>query len=306
MDGGGSGTRARLVDAHGRRLGEGRSGPSALGQGVPAAWAAIELAIDRAWTAAAAQGVSRAPRHDCALGIGVSGAAHEPWRVALLALAAGHAALAVDTDIRTGLLGAFGHRPGGMLSAGTGSFAACQDGEGRLRRTGGWGFPVGDEGSGAWLGLRAVRHLQWVLDGRAAPGPLSRAVLAAVRQGQQARGLCDDDGVTTLRSWCVAAGQHAYAALAPLVFDTAPQDPRAEALLADAAQALLAQVQPLDAGAAQPWVVAGSVAERLGAHWTASFAARVVAPAGDACDGALALVRAALETRGDDTPWVGR
>ena len=33
-------------------------------------------------------------------------------------------------------------------------------------KVGGWGFPHGDEGSGAWLGLEAVRlTLHW-LDGR--------------------------------------------------------------------------------------------------------------------------------------------
>ena len=37
---------------------------------------------------------------------------------------------------------------------------------GRSYRVGGWGLPVSDEGSGAWLGCEALRRVLWAQDGR--------------------------------------------------------------------------------------------------------------------------------------------
>ena len=45
VDGGGTGTRVRLEAVDGRLIGVGRGGPSALGQGVEAAWRQIQVAI---------------------------------------------------------------------------------------------------------------------------------------------------------------------------------------------------------------------------------------------------------------------
>ena len=50
VDGGGSRTRARLASVDGRLLGFGTAGSSSLSQGAPAAWAAVEAAIDAAFT----------------------------------------------------------------------------------------------------------------------------------------------------------------------------------------------------------------------------------------------------------------
>ncbi|MEY2653988.1 MAG: hypothetical protein RLZZ524_1016, partial [Pseudomonadota bacterium] len=52
VDGGGTGTRARLCDAQGRVLGDGAAGPSALGQGVEQAWRHIGQAVEAAFGAA--------------------------------------------------------------------------------------------------------------------------------------------------------------------------------------------------------------------------------------------------------------
>ncbi|MFP3326381.1 hypothetical protein R0K05_25365, partial [Planococcus sp. SIMBA_160] len=46
------------------------------------------------------------------------------------------------------------------------------------RQIGGWGFPISDAGSGAWIGLGAIRQALEALDGMAERGPLAEAVLA--------------------------------------------------------------------------------------------------------------------------------
>jgi glucosamine kinase len=59
-------------------------------------------------------------------------------------------------DTVIALEAAFGAGPGVIAIAGTGSIAYGRDAAGRTARAGGWGFAVSDEGSGYWIGRRAV------------------------------------------------------------------------------------------------------------------------------------------------------
>ena len=59
-----------------------------------------------------------------------------------------------DTEIA--LEAAFGAGPGVIAIAGTGSIAYGRDANGHIARAGGWGFAVSDEGSGHWIGRRAI------------------------------------------------------------------------------------------------------------------------------------------------------
>jgi N-acetylglucosamine kinase-like BadF-type ATPase len=51
---------------------------------------------------------------------------------------------------------AFGAGPGVIAIAGTGSIVYGRDAAGHTARAGGWGFAVSDEGSGHWIGRRAI------------------------------------------------------------------------------------------------------------------------------------------------------
>ncbi len=285
VDGGGSGTRARLQDAGGRTLGEGQAGPSSLSQGTAQAWRHVQLALEQAFVAA---GLPVAAPGDIAIGLGLAGAGVAAQRQAFLQADPGHAAIALANDGLTQLLGAHAGRAGIVLAAGTGSVAMARYANGALRQTGGWGFPVGDEGSGAWLGLHAMQHAQAAADGRAQVGVLARAVWA----------VCGADAPALL-AWCAKAGQQLYATLAPLVFDAANGgDTLAEALLQAAANdlgrlviALQTATEPL------PVAVRGSIGERLLPRWPPALRATVVSPAGDSADGALRLLRESLAAR---------
>jgi N-acetylglucosamine kinase-like BadF-type ATPase len=59
-----------------------------------------------------------------------------------------------DTEIA--LEAAFGAGPGVIAIAGTGSIVYGRDAAGHTARAGGWGFAVSDEGSGHWIGRRAI------------------------------------------------------------------------------------------------------------------------------------------------------
>ena len=65
-----------------------------------------------------------------------------------------------------------------MLIAGTGSIAYGRDAEGRAARAGGWGYVLGDEGSGYWLGRQALRAVVRSSDGRGPATALTPRILA--------------------------------------------------------------------------------------------------------------------------------
>ena len=59
-------------------------------------------------------------------------------------------------DTVIALEAAFGAGPGVIAIAGTGSIVYGRDANGHTARAGGWGFAISDEGSGHWIGRRAI------------------------------------------------------------------------------------------------------------------------------------------------------
>lgn len=277
VDGGGSGTRAWVARPSGPVLGRGDAGPSALGQGIGQAWQNIEHAVRAAFDDAdvAWPGWPR-----CGAVCALSGVSNPAWRDAFLAADRGLALLDAETDAFAMLVGAHGGRPGAIVAAGTGSVGEVLRPDGTRTMVGGWGFPIGDEGSGAWLGLQAVRHAQAVLDGRERGAALAQHVFARCGSHRDA-----------LQAWCDTAGQFAYAQLARAVFEYEAVDPRAAALLREAVSALECIAHALDPQGALPVAFAGSVAHRLAPRVAPALRARRVEPAEGPAAGALALAR---------------
>lgn len=284
VDGGGTGTRVKLADRSGRLLGQGEAGPSALGQGCEQAWRHIQQA---AADAARHAGLSALDPAQCAIGLGLSGASVRAQSQSFLAQQPGYAVLALDGDGWTTVLGAHGGRPGMVIAAGTGTVGEALRSDGSRACISGWGWICGDEGSGAWLGLKAMRHAQQVLDGRAAVTPLARAVWAVAGEDREA-----------VLTWCAAAGQQGYASLAPLVFEFVAKDAVAAGFVAEAVLELEKQAQALDPEGRLPLALCGSIALRLAPQFSETIRARCVAPLGDSADGALHLVRSALTEMG--------
>ncbi|HEY4038376.1 MAG TPA: BadF/BadG/BcrA/BcrD ATPase family protein [Burkholderiaceae bacterium] len=279
IDGGGSATRARLTDGARRVLADGVAGPSGLSLGVKAAWAQIDLAIARCFASA---GLPVAAMHECALGVGLAGVNFKEQAQQFLRGAGRFAHVALATDGATMLLGAFSGKPGVVVVAGTGSVGEALRRDGSRAGVGGWGFPIGDEGSGAWLGLGAVRAAQRALDGRGPGGALCEAVYQTIGTHAEA-----------ILAWCALAGQGAYAQLAPHVFAAADTDPVAAGLLRSAAGSICEMVDALDASGDLPVALCGSIGSRL-VPYLPALTARLHEPEGDAVDGALLLVRNAV------------
>lgn len=281
VDGGGTATRALLARRGGPVLGQGQAGPSALGQGIAPAWVQVQLAITSAFASA---GLPVPSWGRCAVGAGLSGVSNRPWRDEFVALNPGFGRLIAETDSFTMLLGAHGGKPGAIVAAGTGSIGEVLRPDGSRFSVGGWGFPVSDEGSGAWLGLRAVRLAQCAMDGRVNAGPLARFVWQT----------CGDNR-DSLQAWCDHAGQFAYAQLAPAVFSNEAADPAAAQLLGNAVAALDAIALALDPQGGLPLAVCGSIGRRLAERMSPALRSRMVDAADGPAAGALTLIRRAVD-----------
>lgn len=83
----------------------------------------------------------------------------------------------VVNDALVALVAGAGREAGLVLIAGTGSIAYGHDGHGRATRAGGWGYILSDEGSGYWVGRRALRAVVRQMDERGTPTQLTDRLL---------------------------------------------------------------------------------------------------------------------------------
>ncbi|MDQ0378850.1 N-acetylglucosamine kinase [Amycolatopsis thermophila] len=175
VDAGGTSTRALAVGADGSVLGSGRAG-GANPNSHPPAEAVANLA-------AAIRAAAEFPGRASACVIGMAGTAKltDPEVAALFDRTlrdVGLDRVLILTDAEVAFASATDAPDGTVLIAGTGSIA------GRIRKRrmvateGGYGWLLGDEGSGFWLGREAVRATLAALGHDGELGPLATAVLA--------------------------------------------------------------------------------------------------------------------------------
>ena len=143
----------------------------------------------------------------------------------------------VMADGEVALSTAFADGTGIIVSAGTGSIAYARDPAGQLHRAGGYGWQLGDEGGGYWLGRRALDVAARAQDGRGEGSTLLARLLGAL-------GLQTFDDLVR---WTATATPAQVAALAPHVLNAA-RDGEAVALrvVQDAARELVALVVALE------------------------------------------------------------
>lgn len=179
IDGGGSTVRVVVAAADLTILGQAEGGPA--NPGAVGRAAAAETIRGAVRAALAAAGV--APQDVEAVGIGVAGAAAShsaAWLRDVVAGVAPGARLVPSADYEIALVGALGARRGVLVLAGTGSLAYGVNACGRSALAGGWGYLLGDEGSGYWLGLQGLRAVAAAADGRGPATALSAALLGAL------------------------------------------------------------------------------------------------------------------------------
>ena len=258
VDGGGTHTVALLGDHTGRILGRGEAAASNIhSAGAEAAREALRAATEQALSAA---GVAQPVAAAC-LGLAGAGRAAEQalWqRWATEAHLAEQVLVVNDCEL---VLAAGTPAGWGLaLIAGTGSIALGRSASGARARAGGWGYLLGDEGSGYAVGLAALQAVARAADGRAPATSLAQAILShwGLSEPSELVGFIYRPGVPRAE----------IAALAPLVeLAAVAGDPVAQAILRaageDLARALDAVARRLGLGhQAIPCALGGSLLVR--------------------------------------------
>jgi N-acetylglucosamine kinase-like BadF-type ATPase len=173
IDAGGSKTVALLADAGGRVIGEGRGGSANLQTDG-------ELQVEKTLHGVIEQAIAGrdlVPRFVC---LGMAGVDREEdgrvIRGIMQRLGFRTAALIVN-DALIALVAGAGRAPGVVVISGTGSIAYGVGPRGLAARAGGWGPILGDEGSGYWIGRRALEAVMREVDGRGPRTALTAVVL---------------------------------------------------------------------------------------------------------------------------------
>lgn len=205
-----------------------------------------------------------------------------------VARAMGHPHLTVADDRPAAVEGALGGGNGFVLSVGTGTIAARND-AGVLRFVGGWGFQVGDQGSAAWLGRRALEETLLAHDKMRLSSALTASILEQF-----------DRDPAALVQFSLASGPADYGAFAPSVVKAAEQGDDVGLLLMREGVGFLQRA--LSALGYQPGdalCLMGGVGRHYASYLDEGFTRALVAPKSSSLMGALQLAARALDMRAE-------
>jgi glucosamine kinase len=172
IDGGGSKCKARLVSSDNTVLGTGISGPANPFHGMEQAISSI---ADAAALAVRDAGLDERVLQHTVAGMGLAGVNLPGLYRAMTEWQHPFHQMFLATDLHIACLGAHRGGFGAVIIAGTGSCGYIHQVD-RSTMFGGHGFPIGDKGSGAWMGLEAVQAVLLALDNLGPATSLSQAI----------------------------------------------------------------------------------------------------------------------------------
>ncbi len=272
VDGGGTGTRLKIMDTTGALITQGNGPASALSLGVEKSWQVIVKTLNEC--------IKDIKLSECYLGAGISGMNNSSWKKEFLLANPGFSKVVAKADGFTTLLGAHNDNPGVIIALGTGSIGMSKDISGKIHSVSGWGYPAGDEASGSWLGIQSVRYTEKVLDGRVKASPLSKLI----------KEKCGKSSNEFLK-WLGLATQTDYASLAPLVFSVQNEDLFAKELIEKALADIEQMIEALDKTKLLPVVMCGKLGEQFLPHLPEHISKRCTSGIGSSVDGALMLIK---------------
>lgn len=279
VDGGGTSCRARLAAFSGDVLGEATTGPANLRLGIRQSFAAVTSATLLCLQHA---GLTRSHLPRIVACLALAGASEPSQLAAAEASRHPFGKVVITTDAHAACIGAHGERDGGIVVVGTGSVGWAIV-KAQSYRVGGWGLPLSDEGSGAWLGGEALRRVLWARDGRIAWTPLLRALFLDFNSDPHA-----------IVRWSQHATPRDWGAFAPRIFEFAARgDVAAVELMQAAAFHVDALASRLIAVGAERIALVGGCASFVKQWLGKSTSAHLVEPLGDALQGALHIARSA-------------
>lgn len=255
-------------------VGEAMGGPSNIYQDFRGA---LETIVATASEAAGMAGVKTTDLH---AGLGLAGIVTSVGKEKVEDARLPFASVSVDNDAYAACVGAFGGGDGGIVIAGTGSIGLALVG-GERHMVGGWGFQLGDHGSGAWVGHHAVRRAALALDGLLQPTQLIDEILARTGQNR-----------LDLSRWSEQARPKDYAQFAPIVFASAAKgDVQGMMIVIEGAAAISTLGRALLARGAKTICLLGGLAKVYPPYLDADVRRAMAEPQADAVDGAIMMAR---------------
>ncbi len=273
VDGGGTGCRVAVADLSGHILAQATGGPANIATSPATALQSILDCTEAAFRSAVGTAFYAQLRQARA-GLGLAGA-NSRGAAEHLARALPFAHVSIVTDAQTTAMGALGDHDGIVAALGTGSVFVRRH-LGRLQQFGGWGFVLGDEGSGARLGRSAIALALKAHEGLA---PASDYLCGLLDR------LGGPEGAVAF-SFSASPGD--FAAFAPEII--ASRDPACRALWTESVSDVRQILCALQADFALPVTFTGG----LGPATATALSDIAQRPAfGSALDGALSLARQA-------------
>ena len=142
------------------------------------------------------------------------------------------AKLSIGTDVALAYRSEFKDGEGIYLYAGTGSIAVHITKTGEEISIGGWGFLLGDEGAGYWIGREALRHLMTQIEELSSLDELSTSISQAV----------GGKDWPSIRQFVYSKDRSAIAGLTPIVANCASNGSKSAVAIVDNAANYLAEL----------------------------------------------------------------
>ena len=274
IDGGGTSCRAALATADGIVVGRAKSGAANIRTDLTGARTNIVDAARQAFVAAG-QDPELVPQTPAILGL--AGANVGTYRQQLEAILP-FSQSRVETDAEIALEGAVGSGDGAMAILGTGTAYMARK-NGKSRAIGGWGFQVGDQGSGARIGRDLLEQTLLAHDGIRDASPLTQAMLAIFRNNPE-----------DVVEFTTNAKPGDFGGFAPKVFDHAEKgDAVANWILDKAVADVAAALGALDLSGEAPLCLLGGLAPLYAPRLSARYRALLKPPLDDALGGAVQM-----------------
>jgi glucosamine kinase len=171
-----------------------------------------------------------------AIAIGLSGASQpheqELYRAAIRDIF-GHPTLPIhiESDATLAFKAAVvDDEPGMLLVAGTGTALLVRDDHERFHLLGGWGTVLGDEGSGFWIGVQALKHVTRIVDRMQPKDKLYEAIMEHLTDEIRER--------PRMLSRLIDSRSLIPSEIAPIVFLMSSSDPTAHKIITEAGEHL--------------------------------------------------------------------
>lgn len=274
IDGGGTGCRAAVATASGEILGRGRGGPANIRTDLDGARENIVEAARQAFADAGHDPILMASTPAV---LGLAGANVGDYKQRLEAILP-FSRSEIENDSLISLEGALGEHDGAIAALGTGSVYLARR-QGQLRPIGGWGFQIGDLGSGARIGRDLLQETLLVYDRIHTGSPLADIMLERF-----------NGNPGEMVEFTTTAKPADYGAFAPLVFEHAA---RGDAVARRIVERAVADVEEtlgvFDLAPTERLCLLGGLAGLYAPLLSARYRAIMHAPLQDALGGAVMM-----------------